>query len=93
MGLSREDQEGDAMGQDARLAAAGAGKDQQRPLAVGDGLALGLVESLQQGLNALWMLFRRGLQADGLGQRCAALSGRFGHLWSIEAGRPPAQFA
>ena len=32
----------------ARLARAGAGEDQQRPLAVRDGLALGLVEALEQ---------------------------------------------
>src|ERR1700722_2692189 len=71
MGLSREDQEGDAMGEYSRLAAAGAGKDQQRPLTVGYGLALWLVESFKQGLNALWILFRRGLQRRGrmIGQR------------------------
>ena len=47
------DQEGDPVGQHARLAAAGAGEDQQRPLAVRDRLALGLVEALQQLLKVL----------------------------------------
>ena len=38
------DQVGDPVGQHPRLARAGAGEDQQRPVAVGDGLALGLVQ-------------------------------------------------
>ena len=40
---------GDAMGEHARLARAGAGQDQQRAVAVGHGGALGLVQALQQG--------------------------------------------
>ena len=43
----------DAVGQHARLARAGAGEDQQRPLAVRDGLALGLVQALQEGVDAV----------------------------------------
>ncbi len=43
----------EAMRQHPRLAAAGAGEDQERPLAVRDGLALGLVEPLQQLLEVL----------------------------------------
>ena len=39
----------------ARLAAARAGEDQQRPLAVRDRLALGLVQALQQLLEVLGM--------------------------------------
>ena len=57
-------QVGDPAGERARLARAGPGEDQQRPLAVGHGLALGLVQPLEQR-------FRGG--------RCAgSLSGR-GH--------------
>ena len=40
---------GDAMGEHARLARAGAGEDEQRAFAVGHGGALGLVQALQQG--------------------------------------------
>ena len=40
---------GDAMGEHARLARAGAGQDEQRAVAVGHGGALGLVQALQQG--------------------------------------------
>ena len=47
------DQEGDPVGEHARLAAAGAREDQQRPLAVRDGLPLGLVEPLEQLLEVL----------------------------------------
>ena len=56
------DQEGDAVREHARLAAAGAGEDQQRPLAVRDGLALGLVEVLQQLLEVFCM--RVGRHSD-----------------------------
>ena len=52
------DQEGDAVREHARLAAAGAGEDQQRPLAVRDRLALRLVEPLQQLLKVLGMRVR-----------------------------------
>ena len=48
------------MRQHARLAAARAGEDQQRPLAVRDGLALGLVEALQQLLEV------RGVRVLGI---------------------------
>jgi hypothetical protein len=41
-------QVGDAVREHARLARAGAGEDQQRPLAVHDGVALGRVETRQQ---------------------------------------------
>ena len=41
------------MGQDAGLARAGAGEDQQRPLAVVDRLALGRVEPGEQPLDAV----------------------------------------
>ena len=44
---------GDAVGEHARLARAGAGQDEQRAVAVGHGLALGRVEALQQGLDAV----------------------------------------
>ena len=47
-GLAAVDQVRDPVGQHARLARAGAGEDQQRPLAVQDGLALGLVQALEQ---------------------------------------------
>ena len=47
------DQERDPVGEHARLAAARAGEDQQRPLAVRDRLALGLVQALQQLLEVL----------------------------------------
>ncbi len=38
---------GDASGEDGGLAGAGASNDEQRPLAVGDGLALGTREPLE----------------------------------------------
>ena len=44
-------QPGDPVREHARLAAARAGQDQQRPLAVRDGLALGLVEPREQGVE------------------------------------------
>ena len=44
---------GDAVGEHARLARAGAGQDEQRAFAVGHGGALGRVEALQQGLDAV----------------------------------------
>ena len=52
-GLARVggDQVGDPVGQHAGLARPGAGQDQQRPVAVGDGLALGLVEPGEQGFE------------------------------------------
>ena len=40
---------GDAVGDDARLAAAGPGEDQQRPFGVGDGVVLGGVEAFKDG--------------------------------------------
>ncbi len=42
------DQIGDPMGERAGLAGTGAGEDQQRPLAMGDRLPLGLVQPLEQ---------------------------------------------
>ena len=50
---ARCDEVGDAVREHARLARAGAGQDQQRPVAVGDRLALGLVEPLEQGVEVL----------------------------------------
>ena len=47
------DQVRDAVRQHARLAAARAGEDQQRPLAVRNRLALGLVEAFEQRLEVL----------------------------------------
>ncbi len=47
------DEVGEAVREHARLAAAGTGEDQERPLAVRDGLALGLVEALEQLLEML----------------------------------------
>ena len=49
--LARAQQVGDPVGQHAGLARAGAGQDQQRPLAVRDRVALRLVEALQQGVD------------------------------------------
>ena len=46
--LVRLDEVGDAVGEHAGLARAGAGEDEQRALEVGDGLALGLVEAGEQ---------------------------------------------
>ena len=43
------DQVGDAVGDDARLAAAGPGEDQQRPFGVDDGVVLGGVEAFEDG--------------------------------------------
>ena len=50
-GLAGADQVSDPVGEHARLPRARAGEDQQRALAVQDGLALRLVEALQQGLR------------------------------------------
>ena len=47
------DEPGDATGDDLRLAGPGTGDDQQRPLTVGDGLALSAIEAGQQGADAL----------------------------------------
>ncbi len=58
LGGARGQQMGDPVGQHAGLARARAGEHEQRPLAVDDGLALGLVEPLQE-------LVELGL--DGLG--------------------------
>ena len=41
----------DPVGEHAGLARPGAGEDQQRPVAVQDGLALGLVEALEQAVG------------------------------------------
>jgi hypothetical protein len=58
------EQVGDAAGDDARLAAAGGGEDEQGPLGVEDGLALGLVEVGEQvGLGHERELL---LRADGV---------------------------
>ena len=51
--LVGEDQVRDPVREHPRLAAAGAREDQQRPLAVGDRLPLGLVEALEQLLEVL----------------------------------------
>ena len=51
LGRVGRDQVGDPVGQHAGLARAGAGEDQQRALAVGDRLALGLVEPGEQGVE------------------------------------------
>ena len=55
VGLGRVggDQVGDPVRQHAGLARAGAGEDQQRPLAVGDRLALGVVQSGQRVVESL----------------------------------------
>ena len=45
------EQVGDAVGEHARLARAGAGQDEQRTVGVGDGLALRLVEAGEQVLG------------------------------------------
>ena len=49
--LAGAEQVGDPVGEHAGLARAGAGQDQQRPLAVRDGVALGLVQTLQEGVD------------------------------------------
>ena len=54
------EQVGDPVGQDPGLARAGAGEDQQRPLAVLDRLALGRVEPRQQPLDAVGAGLGRG---------------------------------
>ena len=62
------------MGEHARLATARAGQYQQRPLAVGDGLALGLVQPLQQLLEVLCMgVF--GHQTSSIDAHTAGLAG------------------
>ena len=50
---ARVDEPGDAVGEHAGLARAGAREDQQRAVGVLDGLALGLVQALEQALEAL----------------------------------------
>jgi hypothetical protein len=44
---------GDAVGEHAGLARAGAGQDEQRPFAVRDGVALGRVEALEEGRDSV----------------------------------------
>ncbi len=46
------EQMGDAVGDDAGLAAAGAGEDQEGPVAVEDGLALGFGEGIEEVVQA-----------------------------------------
>ncbi len=53
---------GDAVREHARLARAGAREDQQRAVAVGDGVALGRVQALEKGFDAV--------VGGGLGQDC-----------------------
>ena len=67
LGLVGEDQIRHAVGEHARLAAARAGQDEQRSLAVGDGLSLWLVETLQE------LLEMRGVRVGGhqIQHRCA----------------------
>ena len=57
MRLAGRDEVGDPAGQDARLARAGAGDDEERPLAVLDGAPLRRVEALQKTLDRV---LRRG---------------------------------
>ncbi len=53
------DQEGDPVREHARLAAARAREDQQRTLAMRDGLALGLVQALEQTLDPIFLIGRQ----------------------------------
>ena len=72
MRLLGVDQERDPVGQHARLAAAGAGQNQQRALPMGDRLALGLVQALQQTLDPCFPVRRylaRGTGRVGFGGR------------------------
>ena len=48
LGVAVADEVGDAAGDDARLAGAGAGEDQQRPVDVQDGFALFGVEGVEE---------------------------------------------
>ena len=50
--VALQDEVGDAMGEHARLARAGAGQNEQRSLEVRDRGALRLVEPLEQGVTA-----------------------------------------
>ncbi len=59
-GRAGRQQVGDAVGEHPGLARAGAGKDQQWPLAVNYGLPLGLVEPGEQALGAVGTGFDRG---------------------------------
>jgi hypothetical protein len=52
-GLPRVVEVGDAVGQHARLARAGAGEDEQRAVAVHDRLALGRVHPLEEAFDVL----------------------------------------
>ena len=67
LGLVGIDQERDPVREHARLAAAGAREDQQRPLAVGDGLTLGLVEVLEQLLQVFGVGIDRHLLSIEVG--------------------------
>ena len=51
LGLPGADQVRDPVGQDARLARAGAREDQQRAFAVRHGVALGRIEALEEGID------------------------------------------
>ena len=68
------DQERDAMGEHACLAAARAGEDQQRPLAMRDRLALGLVEPFKQLLEVLGVRVL-GHQISSIDAHSAGLQG------------------
>jgi hypothetical protein len=65
------------MGQHPRLSAAGPGEYQQRPLTMGDRLALGLVQALQQLLEVLCMGVL-GHQIFSIDARSACLGGERG---------------
>ena len=92
VGLAGEDEEGNAMGQHARLARTGTREDQERPLAMGDRLALGLVEAIEQGPHALGMLFRgrlRGVGVDAFGHPLEHRSGVGPNVRQVSDRRAP----
>src|SRR6185437_1568937 len=82
VGLPGEDEKGDAVGQDARLARARARQDQERPLPMRHRLALGLVEALEQELDAIGLLLRRRLAGVGVAGR------RLHNAYAIVFGHP-----
>ena len=76
-GVAGGEQVGDPVGQDAGLARAGAGEDQQRPLAVFDRLALGRVEPREQALDPVGAGLGRGARQGG-----CRVGRRSNSLWS-----------
>jgi hypothetical protein len=85
--LARREQPGDPVGEHPGLARPGAGQHQQRPLAVGDRLPLGLVEVGEQALELVGARLHR--RAEGRGLLYGAVLGRLDLLFLLGSSHKP----